>query len=192
MNQTSKEALEQLVGLVILGLIILGGVFLYAKIIVKPFVEVSGIVTYDDCREKIILNSADYAKQDGTFVCNDLKTNSGKSMGGQCIKVVNDDSGKCKTAYVYLKPADETCASESYLTANDKCLCDDGFVSENGVCISYDQSCVNSFGSNSHGGKTKDSNGYIISAFDDTCYCDAGYDWNSDRTACIVSSLYDF
>ena len=131
------ELWEGLVGIFLLGLLVYGGIYMYQHFMVsQPHTEVSGTVKYDDCRQKITLNATDYAKQSGTFLCNDTKTNSGKSMGGECVETVTDSSGTCQTAYIYEKPAEETCGANSMLRVDDKCPCDYGYISINGSCIS--------------------------------------------------------
>jgi hypothetical protein len=179
MSQTSTDEIGSgILGLIVMGLIIWGGSSLYQNFVNKPLVEVSGIVKFDDCREKITLNNSEYTKQSGTFICNDIKTDSGKSMGGQCVKTITDDSGKCQTAYLYEKPPEATCIANAYLTKDDKCSCNYGYIYKGDSCISYTQDCQNSFGTNSYG--VADNTGNSSS-----CYCNSGYFWNSDKTSCI-------
>lgn len=116
------EFFEGIGSIVLLGFIIWGGFYMYQNFINTPLAEVNGVVEYDDCREKITLNESDYSKQKGTFVCNDTKTKSGKSMGGECIKTIIEDSGKCQTVYIYEKPAEATCNQFYYLTTDDTCV----------------------------------------------------------------------
>jgi len=167
---------EGIVGLIGVGVMIFIGVYVYQHYIDEPFKEVSGVVSYYDCRQKVTLNSTE--NKNGTFICNDLKTDSGKSMGGECVKTTIDNSGKCQTAYIYKKPADETCGINSSLTTDDMCSCNYGYVMKGGSCISYNQDCQNSFGINSYGvsGNTTNSS---------TCYCNAGSTWSADKTTCI-------
>jgi len=176
------EIWEGLGGIVVIGLLIYGGIHLYQYFINKPFSEVNGTVKYDDCREKITLNSTDYKTQDGTFLCNDSKTNSGKSMGGECIKTISDSSGKCQTAYIYEKPPEETCGTNSYLTVDDKCSCGYGYVMRGESCISNNEDCQNKFGPNSYGTAVEWNNTPNTS----TCYCNTGYFMNSDKTYCLA------
>lgn len=151
-------------------IVIIVGVFIYQHFVHQPFEEVSGIVKYDDCREKITLSPTE--DKTGTYVCDDLKTKSGKSMGGECVKI-KFDGGQCQTAYVYKKPAEATCGSNSYLGSDDLCYCGYGYTMREGSCVSYTQSCQWSFGVNSYG------------TSDNMCYCNAGYFWSSDKTFCV-------
>lgn len=98
-------------------------IILVASYFSSPFSpsEVSGTVDYSDCRTTINLTSDQYQSHGGRFVCNDQKTTSGKSMGGECVQVKLDGSGKCSTAYVYEKPADETCSEGYHITEQDTC-----------------------------------------------------------------------
>jgi hypothetical protein len=169
-------------GIFLIVIIWSAGSYLYDNYAGQPFKEVSGEVQYSDCREQITLSKDDYSKETGTFICNDAKTISGKSMGGECVKTIMDSGGKCQTADVYEKPAEETCGSNSSLTANDKCSCNYGYVMQGGSCISNDESCHDSFGINSHGSAYGD----YSTATTSTCYCNSGYMWNSDRTSCIA------
>lgn len=105
---------------------------------------------------------------------------------------------------------EKTCPTNSYLDYNDKCscnagyevnsdksacikkcgsnetrigsqcLCKDGFVLNNGACISHTQNCMLSFGVHSYG--TKNINGLPDTS---SCYCDPGYEWNQGQTDCI-------
>ena len=176
MNDDSWKAIGQLFLIIA---IIYGGFLVYQNFIIEPFEEVSGTVKYDDCREKINLKGDQLKDLTGTYICNDSKTNSGKSMGGECVKIITDSTGKCQTAYVYEKPAEESCGSNSYLTVDDKCSCSYGYILRGDSCISNTQDCINSFGPNSWGatGNTPTTS---------TCYCNSGYFWNYDKTKCVA------
>lgn len=54
------------------------------------------------------------------------------------------------------------------------CFCNDGYILNGGSCVTYTQSCQLKYGSNSYGDKQY-------------CYCLTGYEWNTDRTACITN-----
>ncbi len=167
---------EGIGGIFLIGGLIWGGVYLYQNY--NPtHTEASGVVKYDDCREKITLSKTDYLQQNGTFICNDTKTTSGKSMGGECVKTSTDSSGKCQTAYIYEKPADETCGTNGSLRTDDKCYCNWGYVNKGGSCISQTQDCQNIYGVNSYA-SGDGAGGYL-------CYCSTGSFWNSDKTACV-------
>lgn len=84
--------------------------------------EESGTVSYNTCKQKVYLTASEYPTAPGTFICSDNKTNSGKSMGGECVRIVlNDNTGDCDKAYVYYREADIKCETNSYLTVNDEC-----------------------------------------------------------------------
>ncbi|MCX6717116.1 MAG: hypothetical protein NTU76_00355 [Candidatus Taylorbacteria bacterium] len=120
MNNKKKEVIN-------FGLFIVGFVFILflisnvGSLFNFHVKEVTGEVKYDDCRQKINLNKDEYSKQNGTFICNDTKTISGKSMGGECMKTIISDS-YCQTVYIYQKPAEETCGQFHYLTTDDTCV----------------------------------------------------------------------
>lgn len=179
------------VGVVAVILFMIGGYFGFCFVYSQIFElkESSGVVKYDDCRQKIVLTKSDYEDAIGTYVCSDEKTDSGKSMGGLCVKTVVDDSGQCQTAYVYQKPAEGGCGANTYLNKNDTCSCTLGYYAEaSGSCVSIKQYCIDSYGENSYGGPKKNPDGY--SSFEDigndVCYCKSGYDWNSDQTSCVA------
>jgi len=65
------------------------------------------------------------------------------------------------------------CPSNSQYS-NSQCVCNDGYVASGNTCITYTQNCQNEYGINSYGDKQY-------------CYCSAGYEFNSTRTACIQS-----
>lgn len=116
--------------LIVIG--ILGANYIQVHDTVK---ESSGTVRYDDCRQKIILTSDDYEKEDGNFICSDTKTISGKSLGGICVKTVVNDSGQCQKAYLYEKPADKCNTENSYLNQDDTCSCNYGYeLNDNLTC----------------------------------------------------------
>jgi len=64
-----------------------------------------------------------------------------------------------------------TCPANSTLNGTI-CPCNDGYVSNGSVCITYTQSCQTKYGVNSYGDKQY-------------CHCSAGYEWNTSQTACI-------
>src|SRR5262249_31936111 len=112
----------------------------------------------------------------GTFVCNDQKTNSGKSMGGDCVSVILDTSGKCETAYIYAKPPDETCQPNSYLTEVDKCQCNYGYKSHNNSCLTYEDYCKAVFGV------------HAFSYGNGTCDCYLGYALASSTCVAVLNA----
>jgi hypothetical protein len=57
---------------------------------------------------------------------------------------------------------------------NGQCVCNDGYVASGNTCITYTQNCQNKYGANSYGDKQH-------------CYCSSGYEFNSDKTACVKS-----
>lgn len=59
---------------------------------------------------------------------------------------------------------------------NGVCSCNEGYVANGNVCITYTQNCQNQYGTNSYGDKNY-------------CYCNTGYEWNSSKTSCIKSIL---
>ncbi|MBP9869059.1 hypothetical protein KBC59_00670 [Patescibacteria group bacterium] len=68
------------------------------------------------------------------------------------------------------------CASlgNSYLDSNNQCHCSAGFVmsKDGNSCIDYNASCRSYYGTYSYGNA-------------DYCYCNDGYEFNTDTTACI-------
>ncbi|MCX6701719.1 MAG: hypothetical protein NTX96_00800 [Candidatus Zambryskibacteria bacterium] len=176
-----KNIVQLIFGLITVVGIMIGGYYGYYTVINKPPTEVNGIVKYDDCREKVILTTDEYAKQGGTFICNLLKTNSGKSLGGECVKIITDSSGGCQTVYLYQKPSEITCGDNSYPNANDMCTCNYGYTSNGSSCISYDQDCVSSYGTGSYSTNQNQSG-------KNSCGCSSGYVWNPDNTACMPKS----
>lgn len=55
------------------------------------------------------------------------------------------------------------------------CGCKDGYTSQNGQCVSYDQSCSISYSNSTWDGKY--------------CSCNSGYIWNDQKTGCIVAPI---
>lgn len=63
-------------------------------------------------------------------------------------------------------------ANSTYV--NGQCTCNDGFTTNGSICITYTQNCQLKYGPNSYGDKQY-------------CYCSTGYEFNSDKTACVQS-----
>jgi hypothetical protein len=87
-----------------------------------------GTVSYSDCRETITLEPNNWHTYFGTFIGTTLKTKSGKTMGGEFVRIVNDksflgNSHTCATAYVYEKKQEGNCTDPTYpyLTYDDMC-----------------------------------------------------------------------
>lgn len=59
-----------------------------------------------------------------------------------------------------------------YNESDRKCECASGYVMSNNVCVTYSDNCKSVYGDNVYG----DAN---------YCYCDTGYEWNDNKTACI-------
>jgi len=55
--------------------------------------------------------------------------------------------------------------------------CSEGYVFSNNKCITHTEDCINFFGVNVIGTKGDDNNSF--------CNCEAGYEWNITKTACI-------
>lgn len=56
-------------------------------------------------------------------------------------------------------------------------ICGAGLLAKNGQCISYNQDCINTFGSNIVGSLGPNNNS--------SCNCASGYQWNTTQTACV-------
>jgi len=65
----------------------------------------------------------------------------------------------------------QSCSANSYYS-NGQCTCNEGYVANGSVCITYSQSCQLKYGQNSYGDKQ-------------LCYCSAGYEFNAAKTACV-------
>lgn len=88
--------------IVVIGLIIWGGVYLYQNYINSPSSELSGIIKYDDCRQIIKLKEGDSETRNKKFTCNYNKTQSGAIMSGSCV-YTETENGICTKAYTYEK-----------------------------------------------------------------------------------------
>ena len=87
--------------------------------------------------------------EDGQCYCNNgYKVNSNKDS---CIKI--------------------ECTSHSKLI-NNICVCDEGYMKNGYLCITYDKNCKKIYGNNSYGDKNN-------------CYCNDDYEWNNDKTKCV-------
>ncbi len=95
------------------------------------------------------------SNQENNNSTGDCPTNSSMKTGGTCY---------CNTGYKVT----------SDKSACQKIECDDGHILINDKCLSYNESCIDSYG-NAHGDKQY-------------CYCDAGYEFNSDKTLCVIKA----
>ncbi len=68
-----------------------------------------------------------------------------------------------------------TCPVNSTLIGS-QCSCNGGYVASGNSCITYTQNCQNQYGINSYS-----DGGY--------CYCSTGYEFNTDKTACIKNII---
>lgn len=59
----------------------------------------------------------------------------------------------------------------------DQCVCNNDFVLKNNICITHTEDCQQLYGENVYGDMGTSNNS--------TCYCNNGYGWNNDKTACI-------
>lgn len=87
-----------------------------------------GTVKYDDCREIIQLQPNNWRTYFGTFIGYARKTKSGKIIGGEFVRVVNDSpligsSHSCARAYIYEAKQDNVCTVDPniYLGYDDMC-----------------------------------------------------------------------
>jgi len=76
----------------------------------------------------------------------------------------SDDSSQCV-------PVTLTCPANSSWDL-DQCVCDEGYIQRNSQCVTYDENCQMTFGEYSWGNQ-------------DYCYCEAGYQWNEQKTQCV-------
>lgn len=121
----SKGDLAGLGSLVVIALVVWGILSLFGF---NYHGTSEGTVKYDDCREIIYLQPDDWQTYFGTFTGYSIKTNSGKVMGGQFVRIENDSSlfvsgSTCARAYIYTKQQDNVCTDPAYpyLTYNDRC-----------------------------------------------------------------------
>lgn len=59
---------------------------------------------------------------------------------------------------------------------NNQCVCNEGYIMKNNVCLTYTQDCKNNFGEHVYGQKGNNNS---------SCFCDNGYEWNTSKTSCI-------
>ena len=76
-----------------------------------------------------------------------------------------------------------TCPLNAVLV-NNVCSCVDGYIMINDKCISHTENCKNYFGENVYG--TVNTSGDNNSS---SCYCNAGYSWNINRTLCEIKEV---
>lgn len=130
MDKPEKSSKWNLLGVVIFFLIIwgiMGAIF---------GGESEGIVKYDDCRQVITIEQNDWQNNFRKFICNTVKSKSGKVIFGTCVHI-DTEAGVCKTAYIYSKAPVIKCKGDNvYPDSNDNCVCNPGYIADTtGVCV---------------------------------------------------------
>lgn len=88
-------------------------------------------------------------------------------------KLAQLEQEKQKLTEKYLNALKNLNACPANSTLDDAgCRCDDGYVANGNLCVTYTQNCQKKYGANSYGDKQY-------------CHCSAGYEWNTEQTACI-------
>lgn len=121
-NQIGNADIDSIWGVIIIAAILWFSGFNFG-------ITSEGMVTYKDCRQIITLQNDSWQKYFHSFVCNNIKTQSGKIMGGECVAVISDsyffgNSHTCAKAYVYNQnPSGGICTDTRYpyLSYNDQC-----------------------------------------------------------------------
>lgn len=112
--------------------------------------------------------SGSYSNIDYTALLQNLQSSSGKC--GVNSHSTTDKKCLCDTGYVWENSADESnldCVKQT---------CSDSYILIGGVCITHTKNCENSFGPNVTGVKGDSDNS--------SCTCNAGYQWDSNKTKC--------
>lgn len=60
---------------------------------------------------------------------------------------------------------------------DNACVCNEGYIMVGADCISHTDNCKKYYGQNIYGAKGNDNNS--------NCYCNSGYDWDSNKKNCI-------
>ncbi len=124
--------------------------------------------------ECVYNSSTNYSGYSYTPSSSSCPLNSTLSTDGNC---------HCNSGYV-VNTAKDSCITlqcpQNSNISGSTCICNDGFVMKNGICITYTDDCINSFGPNTYGTKGDNTS---------TCYCNNGYVWNSTKTACTQQNL---
>lgn len=98
--------------------------------------------------------------------------------GGKCVC----DTGYISSGGSCLLPS-ETCSSREYYS-DGSCHCNSSYpVFRNGSCITHTEHCSLDWGGNLYG--TSDGKGGT------NCYCNSGYVWNIDNSACASKASID-
>ncbi len=75
--------------------------------------------------------------------------------------------------------------------SNGSCVCSDGYLMSENICITYKEACQKIYGNNSDGDKdncyTCPDNSYHVSV--STCACNEGFEWDSSGENCIKSII---
>lgn len=111
------EGLTALFGVVLVGAIIVGGVwFLFGG-------EKEGYIDTSDCRADYEVEDQIWTRIWHEYTCTYQKTDDGQIMGGTCKRVKTTLFGnECKASYTYNKKPYKTCSQEyPWLGSDGKC-----------------------------------------------------------------------
>ena len=75
-----------------------------------------------------------------------------------------------------------TCQANS-TKVGSACVCNEGYIMVGANCISHTENCKKYYGQNVYGTKGNDNNS--------NCYCNSGYDWDSNKKSCIKKVTQD-
>jgi hypothetical protein len=118
---------------------------------------------------------------DYSYFFDQLKNNSTNSASNNCpinSYLGTDNKCYCNSGYEANSTLDGCTLScqKNSTRVSDKCLCNDGFILNNGNCITHTENCKLSFGAYVSG---------VAGDNNSSCSCLSGYSWNDLRTSCI-------
>lgn len=136
---------------------------------IYPSCSVAGTLT-----RRALNGSAEYNPQNVTGQVNQCETQIAAYQANElayqnCLNASKSSAISNISSFVF-------CPPDSTQVGTD-CVCNDGYTKWKDICIIYDENCQFQYGIHSYG----DKNG---------CYCSTGYQFNSDKTACVQITCY--
>lgn len=109
-------------------------------------------------------------------------TNSVGSSGCKCLQgsdwgTWNGKLGCAPKSTNQTAPTQTPTCTANATYNGSQCVCNTGYFSDKGACITGTQSCISNYGSNS-----------VYNGADNSCGCTSGFEWNSGQTACIKTA----
>lgn len=108
-------------------------------------------------------------QQNGSYICDCMNGYQWNTNQSACIEKNVEVNNSIQNSNSPVCQANSTMVGSA-------CACNEGYIMVGGNCISHTENCRRAYGNNTYGAKGNNNS---------NCYCSSGYDWNTNRNACI-------